>query len=463
MINTNKQKEYFDIIKNILLKYKNLDYSEIKKITYSFLIRLGVPIEEQDKNIIYLFDMWVNNFKDIDNIIVKYDPNWKGFCQFENNREKVKTDTAIKLYIPTDSSHIYEGANQLFVFLSNQNISHISKIRNRITFDNVVVRVNSIEDAEKITEYVNCNDYIKCGLIEANPFFINHRGITHSMDGNSLSSNGVFCDFITSYFINKINSDSLNNASLYDFQNNLINIDCDNKINNCDPNDERNNILKLMLMTINNERSTYDNFKKYVSIRKEQSLKNINMENILDEAIYILCNKYGKSIAIEHLSSYLKTGDFTKFSRENNSREKVRIYLNKELCNSIINKKHGDIKGYIDYIIDQYNEEEKMSILEQVSIYTYKKYNYISPGQLREALKQVINNNNYSYFTNDFNGREMLKIRVKSEDIIKLIRKQLIKDNIINEKEEINDLIALYIKNIKYKLTKKEDNNGIYK
>lgn len=36
MINTNKQKEYFEIIKNILLKYKNLDYSEIKKLLIHF-------------------------------------------------------------------------------------------------------------------------------------------------------------------------------------------------------------------------------------------------------------------------------------------------------------------------------------------------------------------------------------------------------------------------------------------
>lgn len=40
-----------------------------------------------------------------------------------------------------------------------------------------------------------------------------------------------------------------------------------------------------MLMTVNNENSTYEDFQKYVSIRKEQSLKNVNIEKYIDYVV----------------------------------------------------------------------------------------------------------------------------------------------------------------------------------
>lgn len=168
MDNIRRQQEFFELINNILNKYPNLSYEDLRTIIYSAIIKTGVPVEERNINLLPMFSSWVSNFENVDNIKVKYDPRWKNFCQFTN--KDVKTETAIKLYIPMDSKHIYKGSNQLFGFLAENDIPHISKIRNKVTFDNVVIRVNSIEDADEITDFVNRNSYIKEGLIPANPF-----------------------------------------------------------------------------------------------------------------------------------------------------------------------------------------------------------------------------------------------------------------------------------------------------
>ena len=63
-----------------------------------------------------------------------------------------------KLYIPLDKEHIFDGANQLFDFLIREKIPHVSKIGKYISMDDIVVRVDTPENA-----------YIKdsCLVIEA--------------------------------------------------------------------------------------------------------------------------------------------------------------------------------------------------------------------------------------------------------------------------------------------------------
>ncbi len=49
----------------------------------------------------------------------------------------------IKLYIPLDARHIYRGVDQIFNFLSENDISHVSKVGSAIRNDDIVIRLEN--------------------------------------------------------------------------------------------------------------------------------------------------------------------------------------------------------------------------------------------------------------------------------------------------------------------------------
>ena len=98
---------------------------------------------------------------------------------------------------------------------NEENIPTQSKIRPNITFDNVVVRVKDIKDAEKVIEYVKNKSYIQEGLLTPNPFAINKDNIVITMDGLE-SYNSRTPDYISNYIWN--NKDNLNNINMNKFK-----------------------------------------------------------------------------------------------------------------------------------------------------------------------------------------------------------------------------------------------------
>ena len=115
-----------------------------------------------------------------------------------------------------DKEHIYKGVNDLFDFLSRQNIQHLSKVSINERFDDVVIRVNNVRCAKEIMKYVNQNDYIKQGLISPNPFAFTDGNISLVWDG-MMSYNTVISNWISLYINQcKINN-SLDNVSYIDF------------------------------------------------------------------------------------------------------------------------------------------------------------------------------------------------------------------------------------------------------
>ncbi len=460
MDNIKRQQDFFEVIKNILNKYPDLAYDDLMNVIYSALIKVGVPVEERSKSLSPMFSTWVHNFKNMDNIKAFYDPRWKSFCQFEN--KNIKVDTAIKIYVPMDSAHIYKGANDLFTFLANEDIPHLSKIRDKVTFDNVVIRVNNLEDAEKITDYINKNSYIKEGLIPANPFLIEHDGIAHAIDGGTTSYNSVLSEAIANYIANKMRYKETEDISLSDFQQYLIKRDEYNKTNDNNPNHEKNNVIKLALKIVNTN-SDYTEFKKDAKIREEQSLKGVNCESILKEAVSVIVEKYGVDVAVRHLKSYVETGNTTAFSRTNNSREKVKLYLNKDSVKTIINEMlpgEDQEKRFVELAMDKDIDEEKMHILEQASMLTYSKYKESTPGQLKAALQHLVFDKDYSYFTNLGNGREKLKLNVVPDEVLSLMKNQLITDNIIDKNQELDNPFNLYVMNVERKVKANSNSQG---
>ena len=93
------------------------------------------------------FSYWINSFRRSKTDVFVHD-NWKYFCQFiSEDKTAEKSNEHLKVYIPLDSAHIGQGAQIIFQFLEDNNISHLSKIGKAIRFDDIVIRVGKMEDA----------------------------------------------------------------------------------------------------------------------------------------------------------------------------------------------------------------------------------------------------------------------------------------------------------------------------
>ena len=150
---------------------------------YSYLIRRNVSPGDLNKRMNSdisdrdafsdkdFFSRWCRNFENKNNIKVYCASNWKSFCQFENgNLRDDGTNDYVKVYIPLDYAHIYEGVNKIFNFLADSNIKHQSKVSRHIRFDDVVVRLSCLEDAKKLQAFIDKDPYLKEGMIKPNAF-----------------------------------------------------------------------------------------------------------------------------------------------------------------------------------------------------------------------------------------------------------------------------------------------------
>ena len=167
-------------------------------LTSKEIYSLLVYHESPGNDITHFFPKWIKYFENQNNLDVFVDPNRSYFCQFTNG--SIDYDKCIKLYIPLKGDHIEDGAKKIFTFLKNNRIFHESKIGSHLRNDNLVIRVNSMNDANKIINFVKSNQFLQDGLLDVNPFVFNQNGIGITMDGaysyNKELSN-LLCTFLS--------------------------------------------------------------------------------------------------------------------------------------------------------------------------------------------------------------------------------------------------------------------------
>ena len=196
---------------------QNPDYELNHNNVYSELINLGLPDDEKKKLIEDSFNKWITHFENdpICNVFVS--AHWQYFCQFISaDNQANNADEHLKVYVPLDSEHVERGAIEIFEFLSNNNISHLSKIGKYIRFDNVVIRLINPEDLKKLLNFIDNNKYIQEGLLPANPFLFSLNGIPLASDGR-LSFNSTIADLIKLYINDKAKNNILDTVGVEDF------------------------------------------------------------------------------------------------------------------------------------------------------------------------------------------------------------------------------------------------------
>lgn len=454
------QEEYFEKVKELFKKHSDLPEDKFYNYVYTELIRLNISNYDKTTLLSYEFTDWSRDFKDSKNIRAFYDMHHETFYQFKNRYDELKTKTAIKLYIPMDTDHIYEGVKQLFTYIDNEDIPNASKIRNKITMDNVVIRVNTIEEAEKIINYVNNNEYIKEGLIEPNPFLISKDNIGMALDGNTTSYNGVLSRYITEYIYK--NKDNIDNINISNFKDYLELISKDNMGIKA----EEEKIIQLALKSVNDNSNNYDNFKDHV--KRVKTIYDIDRKEILDNALRVLIDKYGSKQAEDSLREYIKTGNINKFSRDENTRQEIVDYLTPKIAMGTVlgavatregKKEEKDVfeRYILELGIKLGLEESKINILEEVSKLTVRKH-YDIPNQLRVALLEYINNGNLRYFstsvTNEQKSRVDIGRNIKPEEVENLLRIYLNKNGIDTNNMYLDDVVNEFNDDIRKRIEK---------
>ena len=440
------QQQFLNYIKELSM------YNPSKMITSSFvysnLIRFN--INNPGMNVECYYDNWKKRYQNNTNINVVQTNN-TSFLYFKNGR---LSRNEIKLYIPLKFDYLEQGANQIFDFISNQGIEHQSKIAVIIRNDNLVVRVNSLEDAQKIVNFVSSNLYLMNGLANINPFLPNWNGIGVAMDNNE-SYNSVISEVISEYLYELKKNNNLENFTvegLNNFVRSKINITQDL---------DRRDIYSLISKTTDSNFKMQDFFNhannklidKYDTHRKRIT----DPKFYLEEAIRIT-EKYYPNNSKRAILEYLK-GNSQLFTRKENVRFGLEKYVSpgnlinimrsklRENNVSIPNNDSKLVDEYLKIILEKQKNAlfiETFEIIKNAYFNTLNKYDI---NQARCALNDLILYKNINKFTNDFKDRNKLKT------ILDVDIKRVILNNINIQNLNVND-----IKQIVYRF---EDSIGL--
>lgn len=445
-----------------------------QNMIYHYFIRLGIKQNDRDKDVNNFFSYWISRFENKTNIKCFVDENWKYFCQFKNSSQMEKE--YIKMYIPLDCEHLYEGANKIFDFLADNNIKHLSKIGKHIRFDNVVVRLTNKEDALKLAEFIKNDNFIQEGLNEPNPFAFSKDNIAYACDGK-ISYNTTVAACINIYIASRKLENKLNVVGYSDFYNFLtqyynnifINQNIDKFLSdfNIDYYNESEfynykQVLALIIKAAkqdfnfndylthfetckskDNDNIDYLNINSNVNYEQRQVVTE-DLENLLIEFIEIMSSKYGRNNALNSLENYLVTGKEEYITRTNNLRNRVVSANLKKDLQEKLDKSGLDIKNYINLLLQKYNFSDKESYLKFAMDQTYNKYKKLyQTGKVAingtewviSALKRLLIYNSYEGFTRDNNARDNLIKNVTDNDVLKILKEkyntEIVNDNII--------------------------------
>lgn len=359
-----------------------------KSIVYHELCRCGIQKNEiledgQLKSNEDLFYMWYKRFAFNSKVKAFVDQEWPYFFQFVKGDLKTENEY-IKLYIPLDSSHLYEGANILFDYIASLNIDHCSKISKEIRSDNVIVRLKKDDyySALKIINFVKSNKYLNKGLNKTNPFVPTISGIG-IMKENGISYNAELSKCIIDY----IN---------YCTNHKVTNIDAKSFTAWMKGNEYSKDVKSIYLDAVREEKVEYR--------------KSTEMVNLVINSLKSTFNKYGFSQAYSALNFALANGDFCCFTNgrndEPNYRDLMKQYLDKNTLKTIVytilekiynkNVDYLDLKDASKKLCESLFRNEIVNSIEEACMVTIDKSGEV---QCRVALQNYYYHDNPRFFS----------------------------------------------------------------
>lgn len=303
-----------------------------EKLVYAQMVsfRLGdsvIPFENVEK----FFRNWITSFQNNPTVDVYRDRANPFICRFSSKREG---DTKIKLYVPLDSEHIKDGVIEIFSFLIKENIIHDSKVFSSIRNDNIIIKVTSIEDANKIIKFVKRNSFLSSGILNANPFLMPCYKIGVIID-NSYTYNIEIARVIASVLEQMSEQNTLQKCSVSYLKSvfTKLSVKCDDE--------ELSDIYHLAAIVLD-ENSSLQDFANYVLEYQQLSYSNkhggidISYQNSVD---YLNCaiketfKRYNNlSFVINAVRLYVTSNNSKGFTRINQARKNLNLHAN---CNQL--------------------------------------------------------------------------------------------------------------------------------
>ena len=429
----NEMQDFLTFIYTLFVQ--NPDFDLNFEIIYSLLSFEPLPSNDKDEfgkgnNINRFFDRWEDKFINKKTEAFCDKLNWSYFFQFVNGLGP--RTNYIKLYVPINTTHIYEGANELFDYLESENIKHQSKISEEVKTDNVIIRLEKgdYKSVNKIINYINNNNYLKTGLNKTNPFIpaINGIGVMNDHGG---SYNYSISKLIYSY-LKECKELGKEKVNIDNFRAFIIEKNKDEKEKSEFEMDD--NVLdtfeiaysgkkEILINSKNNELEQTKEFK----IPKDKLLLNQQQKiGLLMECINVTFNKYGYEQTEHALIKAITEGDYQYFSRGKSGfdlREQLKTSITSNEMSTLIKNSLKDmvpprmispdiipnIKIYTRAILLN-NTILQFDEACNATLYKYDK------NQLASAIELFIKQNNVQKFTKYLNNK-----KINYRDVIKRI------------------------------------------
>ena len=386
--------EFLEYIKECLNYNPQIINADLDYFIYTQLVGYDLPRDEAFSNQEHLFSKWVKRNYNMQGINTFVSSDYPYFCQFK--KMDVVPEEAIKLYIPLDKKHLYEGANRLFDYIRSRGFIHASKIGKKIRNDNVVVRVSNMKDAYDIINYVHSDSYIMSGLLKVNPFVVNVGGVGVAKD-NSYSYNFELCKALANFICFLKSKNRLNDLSLKGFNTFLEYLK-----NNSEP--ELQEIYTLQSIIISRKNMSFNDFKNVV-----QGF-NFEKETILREILANTSKIYGEKMCYDAFTRYLINGDSRGLLDPDNLLSKIS-------------------KDDVSRLMDYYGYYDTISFVHWIldpTLYLINAYNGTKNKYGKEqadlALKEYIKYGEVKYITNQNNERRELIKNVKYDSLLSMLR-----------------------------------------
>ena len=375
---------FFRITENAYLQNNDLELNHY--VIYSLLSKYGYEekeLEQLNDSSLNFIEEFKEYFKKNKNLEIQSD-NYNIY--FFNNR---KNSRAIKIYLSFDKSHVLKSSCKIFKYLLNRNMDFEGKISNKVSSFNVIIRLYSIEDVIRISDYITNDNELSLSANLCHPFSFRKGILSLSYDG-VLSYNKTLSYIITSYLQDKKHIKNLSlkdflkyTKSMYEeiFTSGKSTIDFINSktfLNEKKLFENTKDELKEYMLMFDviifelNVNITFNNFLNFVkSLESEEYLENIDkkvlnvlakndiLENdglssklstndILESYVKYGNLKYGSDKVVDYLEKFKETNNYAYITRENDFRDLFRKNITLDKLEEI---PFCDIQSYVNNIL----------------------------------------------------------------------------------------------------------------
>lgn len=438
-----ERKEFINYLKTLILSNPNkkMDY----RVIYSLLVSYNLPMNASlYDDLRGMFPSIIASFKQVGDPRTTYKQT-NDYLLIQNGR---LNNNEVKVYIPTSKETLERTLMIIAKSLQQLNINYEVRVTSNMRNDNVVIKVNSLEDAQMLENVITLNRLN--GSVGVNPFLPTVNGVGMSMD-NSFSYTTVLSTLLATFIDEHPSLDDLTLANFNDFVMKKL---AELKTKPLDSKgQDLLDVYKLISLTTKEQftiKDFYDFAREKEADKYDYRATRITApEFYLEQALQETQKKYPFNLE-RALMEYINKGDAMFFTNNQSARTGLSKYVSQENVLNLIKERlmaegisvSDDIgqmiKAYLGVLKRHNPHLEEFGIICQAYLSTYAKYNY---EQAHNALVKFIQTGFTRGFTDAEGYRTMLEKRVGGRNIFQIIHAALPEIENLQNIEEVVEIM----------------------